>query len=136
MEYECSKVKFATEVAAQIHIAKLKRTSNRDKIPKRAYLCEYCNTWHLTSSDKNEDSWREKYRNEIRRLGQIIKEKDIRLGKQSAKLKELDIKVKEQRQVIKTFSKPAVGGSVCDHKEKRRIFENCECVKCGALFIE
>lgn len=113
MEYECSKVKFATEVAAQLHIAKLKRTSNRNKIPKRAYLCEHCNGWHLTSSDKNEDTWREKYRNEIRRLGQIIKEKDARIGKQRDKLSELERKVQEQGKALKALRKPAVSRSAC-----------------------
>lgn len=34
------------------------------------------------------------------------------------------------------LSQFAVIKSVCDHKEKRDIFENCECVKCGALFIK
>src|SRR5438477_1959570 len=70
--FECSKVKFRTETDADLHIAKLKRTSNRSKIPKRSYLCEHCNSWHLTSTDKNEDTWREKYKKEIKRLGSII----------------------------------------------------------------
>lgn len=25
---------------------------------------------------------------------------------------------------------------VCEHKEKRRIYENCQCTECGELFIE
>ena len=46
---ECKKTKFADQAAAMFYIAKLKATSCRDKIPQRAYLCEICLSWHITS---------------------------------------------------------------------------------------
>lgn len=46
---ECKKTKFADQASAMFYIAKLKATSCRDKIPQRAYLCEYCLSWHITS---------------------------------------------------------------------------------------
>lgn len=49
----CSKTSFATEKDAEFYIEKLKKTSNRDKIPKRAYLCTECFHWHLTSIEED-----------------------------------------------------------------------------------
>lgn len=49
VEMECTKVKFATESAAEFYIKKLKATSIRREKPIRAYLCPFCTTWHLTS---------------------------------------------------------------------------------------
>jgi len=45
----CKKVYFATEADADYYIKKLAKTSKRDTKPVRAYLCEKCNCWHLTS---------------------------------------------------------------------------------------
>lgn len=50
----CKKVKFDTKINADLYIAKLRRTSNRDKIPKRSYLCPHCRCWHLTSQQSYE----------------------------------------------------------------------------------
>ena len=47
--YYCKKVSFATESDADFYIKKLKRTSKRAVVPMRAYLCEKCFNWHLTS---------------------------------------------------------------------------------------
>lgn len=45
----CTKTKFADEASEEFYISKLKRTSVRDRVPLRAYLCQYCCCWHLTS---------------------------------------------------------------------------------------
>lgn len=89
--YKCNKVRFINETMAQLYIAKLKATSNREKIPKRAYLCEHCSAWHLTSSDENKDNWREKYIKQIIILKQIITNQNIKITTQREKLRELEL---------------------------------------------
>ncbi len=49
MSDQCTKTKFANEKAALDYVRRLKNTSTRSIIPTRAYLCPYCETWHLTS---------------------------------------------------------------------------------------
>jgi len=51
----CKKVSFVNEEQALFYINKLNRTSKRNIIPQRAYLCEKCLTWHLTSIINNKD---------------------------------------------------------------------------------
>jgi hypothetical protein len=46
---KCKKSSFKDQESANKYILKLQATSKRDRIPQRAYLCEKCNTWHLTS---------------------------------------------------------------------------------------
>jgi predicted nuclease with TOPRIM domain len=48
-EEPCRKVSFADEKAAINYINILQNTSKRKRKPVRAYLCEKCLTWHLTS---------------------------------------------------------------------------------------
>lgn len=45
----CTKVTFATEEFANEHIARLKEKSNRKVVPTRAYKCDKCGSYHLTS---------------------------------------------------------------------------------------
>lgn len=45
----CKKVSFASEKYADFYIDKLKRISQRKKVPVRSYKCDKCNLWHLTS---------------------------------------------------------------------------------------
>lgn len=45
----CKKVSFANEDFAEAYLKKLQKTSIRDSVPQRAYLCTYCLNWHLTS---------------------------------------------------------------------------------------
>lgn len=46
---KCKKVYFANENSAKFYIEKLNKTSLRKVKPVRAYLCEKCLNWHLTS---------------------------------------------------------------------------------------
>lgn len=52
---ECSKVFFADEKFALQYIDRLKKTSHRERKPIRAYLCEKCLCWHLTSIESKEN---------------------------------------------------------------------------------
>ncbi len=45
----CTKVSFSTEAYAKEHIEKLKGKSKRKVVPSRAYKCNKCSAWHLTS---------------------------------------------------------------------------------------
>ena len=45
----CKKVYFGTQEMADAYIAKLNKTSTREKVPVESYLCHTCNCWHLTS---------------------------------------------------------------------------------------
>jgi hypothetical protein len=46
---KCKKTKYCSKVAAELDIAKIKRISTQEKIPQRAYRCNKCGCWHLTS---------------------------------------------------------------------------------------
>lgn len=45
----CLKQRFRSESAALLELSTIRRTSNRTHIPVRAYRCEWCGGWHLTS---------------------------------------------------------------------------------------
>ena len=51
----CKKSSFINEKFANEYIEKLHKTSVRTIKPVRAYLCEECSTWHLTSVVSGED---------------------------------------------------------------------------------
>jgi polysaccharide pyruvyl transferase WcaK-like protein len=95
MHFECSKVKFPTEEIALKYLHKIKSTSKRFKIPKRVYLCEHCLSWHLTSSNKNELTWREKYNKEINKRGELIEKLNLIISEKNKEIKELNKKLKK-----------------------------------------
>ena len=45
---KCKKVIYSTKNFAEQDIKRIKKTSNRKDIPKRAYFCSDCDGWHLT----------------------------------------------------------------------------------------
>lgn len=51
----CNKVRFIDEKFALKYIDKLNKTSCRERKPVRAYLCEKCLCWHLTSIESKEN---------------------------------------------------------------------------------
>lgn len=46
----CTKTAYANEKMANEDIDRIKAKSTRDKKPMRAYHCNKCNLWHLTST--------------------------------------------------------------------------------------
>jgi hypothetical protein len=86
--FECKKVKYSSEKYALYDVERIKKKSDRDKIPFRVYLC-HCGSWHLTSKfDKRQAEINE------------LKIKNIELQKE---LNELKINAnKEDRVLIKT----------------------------------
>lgn len=71
----CKKVSFIDEKFADEYITKLHKTSKRKLVPVRAYLCEKCLTWHLTSIKSSEP-----------RVKEVIVEKIIKVNKPDQKL--------------------------------------------------
>jgi hypothetical protein len=47
----CTKTYFSDEKQALFYIDKLRKTSVRNDVPIRAYLCPKCLLWHLTSKE-------------------------------------------------------------------------------------
>ena len=45
----CKKVKYSSEYYAKIDMARIRKRSNRAKLPRSVYFCEECKAWHLTS---------------------------------------------------------------------------------------
>ena len=52
---KCTKVYFIDEENANFYIEKLNKTSVRKLKPIRAYLCDKCLSWHLTSIESYEN---------------------------------------------------------------------------------
>lgn len=69
---ECSKTSFATEKDASFFIDKLSRTSTRDTKPIRAYFCNKCTCWHLTSRHSFESKAITEYKIRISELEKEI----------------------------------------------------------------
>ena len=49
MKRKCEKVAYGSKAFAENDIARIKNKSIRDTQPQRAYKCEKCGLWHLTS---------------------------------------------------------------------------------------
>lgn len=47
--YKCVKTSYATEQFALADIQRINKISTRDNKPVRAYYCNTCKSWHLTS---------------------------------------------------------------------------------------
>jgi hypothetical protein len=93
MSIECIKASFSDEKQALFYISKLKATSSRTKVPKRAYLCPDCLNWHLTSSDDIDNVMEAKYKQKYE--GQIF-----HLNTQISNLK---LKLENQKKIISDY---------------------------------
>jgi hypothetical protein len=56
----CEKVRYTSERFALMDIKRIKKISTRDKIPVRAYFCDLCGFWHLTSAKSKNDEVKDK----------------------------------------------------------------------------
>ena len=45
----CDKITYPTEKEAKFHLKSIKSKDHDHKIPQRAYECDRCSGWHLTS---------------------------------------------------------------------------------------
>jgi uncharacterized protein YlaI len=62
----CPKTYFINEKYANEFINKLKATSQRIKKPVRAYLCDKCLNWHLTSKTEHQFDVLQQYKKELK----------------------------------------------------------------------
>lgn len=87
---KCYKASFINQKYADEYIKKLKETSVRYKKPKRAYLCEDCLNWHLTSSPEEKDD-------------SIPDKRDKHITSLEKQVKDLIEKNKNQQETIKNY---------------------------------
>lgn len=82
----CKKVSFINEDFALQYIKKLKETSTRTKVPSRAYLCETCLNWHLTSKGEYPIEEQEKQTKAKTRFDNQIRDRDFKIASLQKKL--------------------------------------------------
>ena len=85
----CRKTHFANEKTALEYVKRLQETSKRQVVPDRAYLCERCLNWHITSLPLKKELT---IKDQLHQLELKLKEKNGRiknLEKQVNKLQEL-----------------------------------------------
>ena len=85
----CRKTHFANEKTALEYVKRLQETSKRQVVPDRAYLCERCLNWHITSLPLKKEKT---IKDQLHQLEMKLKEKNGRiknLEKQVNKLQEL-----------------------------------------------
>lgn len=75
----CKKTSFLNEGIATQYIKKLQATSIRDRVPQRAYLCEKCLNWHLTSKPDYSDIKIEKLKSSIQDLQNELIKREIKI---------------------------------------------------------
>lgn len=123
MDCSTKKVQYTSERFAMMDIARIKKISSRDKVPVRAYFCDICNLWHLTSSgDRKEEAKNKriltlegdikKLKIEIEELKKTsnkkdtVKNKEDRIAlKSDARIKEAMVRVNSQNGIIKKLRK-------------------------------
>lgn len=75
----CPKTSFVNEQYAIDFIKKLKATSVRQKRPTRAYLCDICLNWHLTSLTEHQSDILHNYKLAIKQKDAIIADLNRRI---------------------------------------------------------
>ena len=88
MEQLCKKTKYSSKEFAEFGIVHIQEKSFKAKVPVRAYLCDRCNCWHLTSKpdyfelQKEIDLLKEKNKEleNAAKENELLKEKNKELG--------------------------------------------------------
>jgi hypothetical protein len=93
----CVKTPYMSEQYANIEIKRIKAKSSRDTVPKRAYKCDDCGYWHLTS--KNDYKKPEKKPKEL----MVIEKQAARIEAQQAIIKELKTVISMRNSTIRTL---------------------------------
>ena len=107
---KCKKIAYSTEEFALYDLLKIKATVSKNKKPIRAYKCNICNNWHLTSSlFKTPKSTKTKSENRILKIEELtlalINTKLKCKHKQTKILERHKIKVKELETKIESLTK-------------------------------
>ena len=113
--FECKKVQYASEEYALFDVRRIKKISDRSKMPVRAYLC-FCGSWHLTSrADKKDEIISE------------LKIKNNELEKQIKELSNLDKSNADERLALrtnKTIIELRKGMETCTQRNKILVKNN------------
>tara|TARA_R110002020_G_scaffold223701_1_gene432914 strand:+ start:755 stop:1105 length:351 start_codon:yes stop_codon:yes gene_type:complete len=94
----CKKTYFSNEKIAMDYVARLQETSKRKVVPNRAYLCEKCLNWHITSltviKQNNMKNQIEILELALARRNTEIKEKQIRIDELTDTVVKLNNKIR------------------------------------------
>jgi len=113
--FDCKKVQYASEEYALFDVRRIKKISERSKMPVRAYLC-FCGSWHLTSRADKKDEIISELQIKNKQLEKQINEFNI-LGKLNA----------EERLVLrtnKTIIELKKGMETCRERNKILVKNN------------
>lgn len=93
----CSKTYFADEKTAMEYVVRLQATSKRKVVPNRAYLCEKCLNWHITSLSENKlnnlmDQWH-KQKLTLEQKNKQLEKKDRKIDSLYEKIADLNGRV-------------------------------------------
>lgn len=117
--FECKKVQYASEEYALYDVRRIKKISERSKMPVRAYLC-FCGSWHLTSrADKKDEIISE------------LKIKNNELEKQIKELSNLGKSNADERLALrtnKTIIELRKGMETCTQRNKILVKNNSDLI--------
>lgn len=117
--FECKKVQYASEEYALYDVRRIKKISERSKMPVRAYIC-FCGSWHLTSrADKKDEIISE------------LKIKNNELEKQIKELSNLGKSNADERLALrtnKTIIELRKGMETCTQRNKILVKNNSDLI--------
>lgn len=96
----CKKTSFSSEKSAMEYVDILQKTSQRKVVPHRAYLCEKCISWHLTSLKTREESVNGITINEYSDLLKKIKNLENSLANKNAELANKNAEINSKKNQI------------------------------------
>lgn len=123
MATTCKKVSYGTEAFALADIRTIQKDSDRATVPIRAYHCNICNGWHLTSKPRHLDVLVKEQADEIQKLksenGNLTKKaNDVFLEKHVLQKKYDSLKEKNEHKAKLIAEKATEIGEL-----KKRVFE-------------
>lgn len=101
----CKKTSFRDERGALDFIEKLKKTSKRQIVPTRAYLCPYCLKWHLTHLQGGDLRGMEFRQEKLKKIIDGLQNENNSL---KAKVSELEETIKCMNKAILEFRLPKI----------------------------
>jgi len=91
--FVCIKTRFSSKEFADQEVKRLKKTSIRDQVPIRSYLCEKCGAWHLTKRMERDALKVIELQNKVKLLREQNKNLMQVLSEKNIKIKELKQKI-------------------------------------------
>lgn len=98
----CKKTYFSNEKIALEYAARLQATSKRKVVPHRAYLCEKCLTWHLTSLSESKEKT---LSYQIESLEKAIANKNKEIAKKDRRIEDLSDAVVRLNKQLRIYEK-------------------------------